>query len=114
VAESVDVDVATIPFHLSFQRLIDVFRATNRNAISEIVSRLQKRAFTDDERTLLSPEEWEILRAMDLSIDDIGRARRAFFRADVKALRKRAESVTWFWWYQPVAPILRKQLELKA
>jgi len=40
--------------------------------------------------------EWEILRAVDLSIDDIGRARRAFSRADAMALRKRAESVLGF------------------
>src|SRR5579864_8573671 len=43
VAEQSDVDVATIPFHLSFQRLIDLFRASNADALSEIVSRLQKR-----------------------------------------------------------------------
>jgi hypothetical protein len=33
---------------------------------------------------------------VDLSIDDIGRARRAFSRADAMALRKRAESVLGF------------------
>jgi hypothetical protein len=42
VAERTDVDLATIPFHLSFQRLIDLFRCSNSNALSEIVSRLQQ------------------------------------------------------------------------
>src|SRR5206468_2369035 len=64
-AENVDVDVATIPFHLSFQRLIDLFRVSNTDALSEIISRLQKRAVTDEDRALLTPEEWEILRAMN-------------------------------------------------
>src|SRR5437868_7509242 len=65
IAENEDVDVATIPFHLSFQRLIDAFRASSGDALSEIVSRLQKRAVSDEERALLTPEEWKILQAMD-------------------------------------------------
>jgi hypothetical protein len=97
VAQSVDVDVATIPFHLSFQGLIDTFRASNGNALSEIVSRLQKRAVSDEERALLSPEEWEILRAMNLSIGDIDVARRAFLkRGNGAALRWRAEALLGF------------------
>jgi len=97
VAEKADVDLATIPFHLSFQRLIDLFRAANGDALTEIISRLQRRAVTDEDRNLLSPEEWEILRAMNLSLDDIGLARRAFTeRAGSEKLRKRAESLLGF------------------
>jgi len=97
VAQSVDVDVVTIPFHLSFQRLIDTFRASNGNALSEIVSRLQKRAVSDEERALLSPEEWEVLRAMDLSVADIDAARSAFLkRGNGTALRRRAEALLGF------------------
>jgi len=97
VAQSVDVDVATIPFHLSFQRLIDTFRGSNGNALTEIVSRLQKRAVSDEERALLSPEEWEILRAMNLSIDDIDVARREFLkRGKAASLRRRAEALLGF------------------
>src|SRR5437867_13064046 len=96
-AENVDVDVATIPFHLSFQRLIDLFRASNTEALSEIVSRLQKRAVSDEDRALLSPEEWEILRAMNLSIDEISAARRAFReRTNGATLRRRAEALLGF------------------
>lgn len=96
-AEKVDVDVATIPFHLSFQRLIDLFRASNADALSEIVSRLQRRAVSDEDRALLTTEEWEILRAMNLSIDEIGAARRKFLqRGDSAALRRRAEALLGF------------------
>src|SRR5438552_13693094 len=96
-AENVDVDVATIPFHLSFQRLIDLFRVSNTDALSEIISRLQKRAVTDEDRALLTPEEWEILRAMNLSIDEMGAGRRAFLdRESGAALRRRAEPLPGF------------------
>jgi hypothetical protein len=97
VAESVDVDVATIPFHLSFQRLIDLFRASSTDALTEIIARLQKRALSEEEQEMLSPEEWEILRAMNLSLDEIGAARRAIVdRAADKKLRKRTEAILGF------------------
>ncbi len=97
VSENVDVDLVTIPFHLSFQRLIDLFRTSNGDALTEIISRLQRRALTDADRELLSPEEWEILRAMNVSLDDIDAARRAFMdRADSAKLRKRTETILGF------------------
>ncbi|PYL09349.1 MAG: hypothetical protein DME34_02690 [Verrucomicrobia bacterium] len=97
VADNVDVDLATIPLHLSFQRLIDLFRASSRDALAEIISRLQNRAATEDERDLLSAEEWEILRAMDLSLDDLKSDRAAFAtRVTAAALRRRAEILLGF------------------
>ena len=97
VSESEDVDLATIPFHLSFQRLIDLFRASNGDALTEIISRLQKRALTAADRELLSPGEWEILRAMNVSLDEIDAARRAFMdRAGSERLRKRTEAILGF------------------
>ena len=97
VAESSDVDLATIPFHLSFQRLIDLFRASNTDALSEIVSRLQKRAVSEEDRARLTPEEWEVLRAMNLSLDEIGNERRAFLKhGNGAALRRRAEALLGF------------------
>ena len=97
IAENADVDLATIPFHLSFQRLIDLFRASNHDALAEIISRLQKRALTDEEHELLSAEEWEILCAMNLSLSDIAAARRAFMgRGGNEKLRKRTEAILGF------------------
>ena len=97
VSDDVDIDLATLPIHLSFQRLIDLFRASNRDALTEIVSRLQRRACTDEEKDLLSPEEWELLRAMNVSLEEMASARRAFAgRAKETALRKRTEAILGF------------------
>jgi len=89
-----DVDLATIPFHLSFQRLIDLFRASKPGAVTQLVSRLQQRAVSDEERALLSDKDWEILRSMNLSVDEIAAARSAFGdRQRSVALRRRAEAL---------------------
>ena len=104
VSESDDVDVATIPFHLSFQRLIDTFRSSNKDGITQVVSHLQKRAVSEEERALLSPEEWEIIRAMDLSVDGIDAARKVFLNANSKALQRRAETLLGFGGSSPSRP----------
>ena len=95
VSENVELDLATVPFHLSFQRLVDIFRISNGNALSPILSRLQARALTDAEREMFSPQEWEVFRAMDLSVEQM-KAARGQFGQDKGALRKKAEAVLGF------------------
>ena len=95
VSGSADLDLATVPFHLSFQRLIDLFRISKGNALSEILARLQQRALTREERDLLTPEEWELFLALDLSLADLDEER-APFAADGDSLRRKAEAVLGF------------------
>src|SRR5438067_8825068 len=93
VATDIDIDVATIPLHVSFQQLLDLFRVSNGATLTEIISELQKRALNEKEHELLSPEERKILRAMNLSLLSTAVAWRAFRdQADYEMLRKRAES----------------------
>lgn len=97
IADNAAIDVATIPFHLTFQRLIDLFRQSNGDALAELISRLQKRALTAEESALLTPQEWEILQAMNLSLDQIEVERRPFLaHLNGPALRRRAEEVLGF------------------
>jgi hypothetical protein len=92
-----DVDPATIPFHLSFQRLLDLFGASKGGALAEMISQFQKRALSDGKRKQLSSEEREILRAMDLSLSEIAAARRSFIdTAGSETLRKRTETLLGF------------------
>jgi hypothetical protein len=90
VSENQVVDVATVPFHLSFQKMIDLFRESNGDALTNIIGRLQDRAVGNE---TLSDEESEIFRAMNLSAEDLA-ARRQFASGDEdKVLRKRAEAI---------------------
>ena len=95
VSENMELDLATVPFHLSFQRLVDLFRVSNGNALGAILARLQARALTNSERGLLSPEEWEVIRAMNVSVDEMKTAREKFAQ-DKSALRKKTEAVLGF------------------
>jgi hypothetical protein len=94
-SEKVDVDVATVPFHLGFQRIVDLFQSSNEGALTESISQLQERA-ADDEQSL-TLEEKEILRAMNLSLSEFAAARRAYLDSDNRAaLRKRLEAMLGF------------------
>jgi len=96
-SDNAEVDLATVPFHLSFQRMIDLFRAGNGNPLATLISQLQDKAGSAGDESALTAEEHEILRAMDVSIDDLEEARRSFSDRSVEdSLRKRAEAVLGF------------------
>jgi hypothetical protein len=57
------VDVATVPFHLTFQRMLSLFRGKNGDDLAQTLAQFQERA----NRSELSRDEAEVLRALDLS-----------------------------------------------
>ena len=77
----------------SWTRLIDSF-PSNSHALTALVSRLQEGAVNEEDRALLTDEDWEILRAMNLSPEKIDAARRVFGpQQNANALRRRAEAL---------------------
>jgi hypothetical protein len=96
-ADDGEIGLATIPFHLSFQRLLDLFGASKGDSLAEMISQFQKRALNNEKRKKLSGKERQILRAMGLSLSEISAARRAFIdEASIETLRKRTEPVLRF------------------
>jgi hypothetical protein len=98
VAGGNPVDVATIPFHLSFQRIVDSFRASkyDGDALAEILGRLQHHADSSD--AALPESERELLRALESGVSGPDAAQRARLRSapDVFATRERVESILGF------------------
>ena len=98
VAENGPIDVATIPFHLSFQRIVDAFRGSkyDGDALAEIVGRLQHHA--DHSDAALPENERELLRALGSGLGgtDAGQRSRLRNAADVFATRQRVESILGF------------------
>lgn len=98
VAESGTIDVATIPFHLSFQRIVDAFRGSkyDGDALAEIVGRLQHHA--DHSDASLPETERELLRALESGLSGTDASQRSRLRnaQDVFATRQRIESILGF------------------
>jgi hypothetical protein len=88
MSENLDVDLAAIPFHLSFQDLVDLLEPANDRELAVVISQFQKRALSDGERTRLDPEEKRILRRLEVSLPEIAAAQRAFDEADTEKLVK--------------------------
>jgi hypothetical protein len=61
------IDVATVPFHLTFQRMLSVFRGSNGDDLTRTLAKFQERA----NRSELSRDETEVLRVLDLSPEDL-------------------------------------------
>jgi hypothetical protein len=69
--ELADVDLATIPFHLSFQQLANLFGAANDTSVARLVSEFQKRVLTCDKPDGATPSDTQILRSLSLSLPAI-------------------------------------------
>jgi hypothetical protein len=61
-SETENLDLVTIPFHLSFQQLVNLFGAASDNALATMMSRFQTRALSSEGHRELSPEERKIFR----------------------------------------------------
>jgi len=86
-AEIADVDLATIPFHLSFQRLANLFGALNDIPLAKAVSKFQNFVLNG-----YSPNEWSsaetLVRKLGLSLAEIAVTQRDFKRGDSEKLAR--------------------------
>ncbi|HVD95776.1 MAG TPA: DUF4912 domain-containing protein [Candidatus Limnocylindria bacterium] len=97
IAEAADVHLATLPFHLSFQRLLDLFGVSNEASLATVMSQFQKRALSSEQpETVTGEEEEEILRKLHVSTSEIAAARRAFDKIDRQKLAKRTRALLRF------------------
>src|SRR5262245_55726127 len=91
--ELADVDLATIPFHLSFQQLANLFGAANDTSVARLVSEFQKRVLTSDEPNEATRSEIQILRTLNLSLSEIAAAERDFKNIDAEKLARRVRAM---------------------
>jgi hypothetical protein len=83
-----DVDLVTIPFHLSFQELANLFGVTDAS-IARGVSAFQKRILSDDKPNEATQFDARILRNLDLSLPGLAVAERDFKGIDTEKLARR-------------------------
>jgi hypothetical protein len=92
-SEAEHVDLATIPFHLHFQQLVDLFRAADNDTLATVISRFQARAVSSGSHEKLSSEERKILQRTGVALSELADARRAFNQIDREKLKRRAEAL---------------------
>jgi hypothetical protein len=88
-AELADVDLATIPFHLSFQHLANLFETPNDTPIARVVSEFQKRVLSSAKPNGTTKPERRILRKLKLSLAEVAAAERDFRKIDTEKLARR-------------------------
>ncbi|HEY0726331.1 MAG TPA: DUF4912 domain-containing protein, partial [Pyrinomonadaceae bacterium] len=76
--ELAEVDLATIPFHISFQQLANLLGTTNDASIARVVSEFQKRLINNGEPHEVTRSDRRILSSLNLSLDEIAAAERDF------------------------------------
>jgi hypothetical protein len=96
------VDLATIPFHLSFQHLANLFGTANDTSVARVVSEFQKRILTSDEPNKATRFDTQILRDLNLSLDEIAAAERDFEKIDAEKLARRGRAMLRFVATSPV------------
>lgn len=94
-----DVELATVPLHLSFQRMVDFFRKSNGEALVDSIAKLQRSAV--EAPGLLTEEENEILHAMNVDLAEHGKR----MAVNEDAARKRMEAVLGFGSSSPVGGV---------
>ena len=88
-----DVDLATIPFHLSFQQLANMFGTTNDTAVARLVSEFQTRVLSGDTPNAAIPSDTQILGSLNLSLPEKAAAERDFKKIDTEKLTRRARAM---------------------
>ena len=92
-------DFALVPFHITFQRLTELFRATrvDEGSLVQSLTHLQEKSLRPEQYGSLAPEEREVYRAMKASVSErtylprVPASREAEMR-----LQKKLESVIGF------------------
>ena len=91
-AELTDVDLATIPFHLGFEQLVNLLDGRNDTPLARLVSNFQKRVLDSRSPNELSPTETLILRKLNLSLPEIAAANHDFEKSDRSKLARRTRA----------------------
>jgi uncharacterized protein DUF4912 len=89
--ELANVDLATIPFHISFQQLADLFGTVNGTSLASVISKFQKRVLNGDKPNEVMRSDTQLLD-LNLSLDKIAAAERDFRRIDSAKLARRARA----------------------
>ncbi|MGA7273505.1 MAG: DUF4912 domain-containing protein [Candidatus Udaeobacter sp.] len=96
VSETADVELATIPFHVAFQQLLNLVRPAIETRLATVLSQFQKHALSRKRRKALSGNDRKILRKLHVSLSEVAAGRRAFNKIDRETLGRRTRAFLGF------------------
>lgn len=94
-SENRQVDVATVPFHINFQKLVDLLRLTNGESPVTALSRFEDRVRAMAEQDIdVAPSHREVLSALNISTHDLHNGGVSFAKMpDELRVRKCSEAI---------------------
>ncbi len=95
IAETTEVDLATIPFHVSFQQLLSLFEPATDTELAAVISQFEKRTLSSEEKALSGGEK-EIFRKLHGLVSEVAAEWRAFNDIDDKKLARRTRALLGF------------------
>jgi hypothetical protein len=94
ISEDTDFDLATIPHHLSFQRLRELFGLSKNEALAVTIGREEAQIAGGETDAALSDEQRKILSEMNVSRDQLQLSLRDFARnEESRSSRKRTDAI---------------------
>jgi Domain of unknown function (DUF4912) len=87
-----NLDLVTIPFHLTFQQLTNLLGTANDASTAKVISEYQKRLLTSDQPNETTASDTQILSALNLSAREIAAAERSYKNIDNQKLMRHARS----------------------
>jgi hypothetical protein len=93
--ETGDIDTVMIPFHVSFQQLLNLFGPATDTELAAVISQFEKRALSSEEKTLSGGHK-KILRKLHGSVSELAAEWRAFNDIDGKKLARRTRALLGF------------------
>ena len=91
-----DVEIATIPFHVTFQQLVNLLATDNNSSVARLLSECQKRTLTSDKPNETTTFDYQVLNNLNLSVDDVAVAQRSFVKIDTEKLARRVRAMPGF------------------
>ena len=88
IGKTSDVDLATIPFHVGFQQLLNLFESDSKIPLAVAISRFEKHVLSSEQSNPLTAADKEVLRELAISLPQIAAAWRHFDETDAEKLVK--------------------------
>ena len=89
ISKAEDVDLATIPFHIRFQQLIDLLEPATQTQLAVVVSEFEKQVLDSGNPSSLSAKQKMFFRKLGWSGSSIAAAWRRFDRTETDQLASR-------------------------